>query len=103
MSSPLDLLNFDLNTKEGKTKFYMTAQAELFSALSNLEITLPELSTIIHSIDVELSDIESLKSVDSILHKYILTWQTFHLYFQEFIKLKNVSVEKYYQPSLYHK
>ncbi len=103
MSSPLDLLNFDLNTEEGKTKFYMTAQAEMFSALSNLEITLPELSTIIHSIDVQLSDPEKLKNIDVILYKYILTWQTFHIYFQELIKIKNIPTEKYYQPSLYVK
>jgi hypothetical protein len=103
MNFPLDLLNFNLNTEEGKTKFYMTAQAELFSALSNLETTLPELSTIIHSIDVQLSDNEKLKNIDVILYKYILTWQTFHIYFQELIKIKNIPIEKYYQPSLYLK
>jgi hypothetical protein len=103
MNFPLDLLNFNLNTEEGKTKFYMTAQTELFSALSNLETTLPELSTIIHSIDVQLSDNEKLKNIDVILYKYILTWQTFHIYFQELIKIKNIPIEKYYQPSLYLK
>ena len=96
MDSPLEPSKFNLTTEDGKTKFYMTAQAELFNAMSNLEETIPDITSIVHSIDVQLSPNEQLLSIDKILHKYILSWQALHLYFQELLKIRKLEVEKYY-------
>jgi len=96
LDSPLDPSNFNLTTEDGKTKFYMTAQAELFNAMSNLEGAIPDITTIIHSIDLELSANDQLLSIDKILHKYILSWQALHLFFQELLKIRQLEVEKYY-------
>jgi hypothetical protein len=96
MDSPLEPSKFNLTTEDGKTKFYMTAQAELFNAMSNLEETIPDITSIIHSIDVQLSPNEQLLSIDKILYKYILSWQALHLYFQELLKIRKLEVEKYY-------
>jgi hypothetical protein len=103
MDSPLDPSKFNLHTPEGKTELFMTAQAELFGCISNLEKAMEDISTIIHSIDLELSSTDKLISVDNILHKYILSWQTMHLYYQELLKMKNVVSPKYYQDDLYTK
>ncbi|MEY4333358.1 MAG: hypothetical protein RLZZ196_2101, partial [Bacteroidota bacterium] len=46
---------------------------------------------------------DKLISVDNILHKYIISWQTMHLYYQELLKMKNVVSPKYYQDDLYTK
>ena len=96
MDSPLEPSKFNLTTEDGRTKFYMTAQAELFNAMSNLEETIPDITSIVHSIDVQLSPNEQLLSIDKILHKYILSWQALHLYFQELLKIRQLEVEKYY-------
>ena len=96
MDSPLEPSKFNLTTEDGRTKFYMTAQAELFNAMSNLEETIPDITSIIHSIDLELSANEQLLSIDKILHKYILSWQALHLYFQELLKTRKLKVEEYY-------
>lgn len=101
MSYPLEPTNFNFNTEEGVTSFYMTAQAELYSCLNELEQSVTEITTIIHSIDLQLSSNENLKNVDSILHKYILSWQTLHLYYQELLKIKNIQFPQYYQTELY--
>ena len=96
MDSPLEPSKFNLTTEDGRTKFYMTAQAELFNAMSNLEETIPDITSIVHSIDVQLSPNEQLLSIDKILHKYILSWQALHLYFQELLKIRKLKVEEYY-------
>ena len=96
MDSPLEPNKFNLTTEDGRTKFYMTAQAELFNAMSNLEETIPDITSIVHSIDVQLSPNEQLLSIDKILHKYILSWQALHLYFQELLKIRKLEVEEYY-------
>ena len=101
MDSPLELSNFDFTTDEGTTKFYMTAQAEFYNCLSNLEASMPEVTTIIHSIDLQLSPEDQLRSIDNVLHKYILSWQTLHLFYQEILKTKNIKSPKYYQDELY--
>lgn len=103
MDSPLEPSNFDFTTEEGKTKFYMTAQAEFYNCISNLENSMAEVSTIIHSIDIQLSPQEQLKSLDNVLHKYILSWQTLHLYYQEILKTKDIEFPRYYQDDLYSK
>jgi hypothetical protein len=103
MDSPLEPFNFDFTTEEGKTKFYMTAQAEFYQAISNLENSMAEVSTIIHSIDLQLSPKQQLTSLDNVLHKYILSWQTLHLYYQEILKIKNIEFSRYYQDDLYSK
>ena len=96
MDSPLEPSKFNLTTEDGRTKFYMTAQAELFNAMSNLEETIPDITSIVHSIDVQLSPNEQLLNIDKILHKYILSWQALHLYFQELLKIRKLKVEEYY-------
>lgn len=101
MDSPLEPSKFDFTTEEGKTKFYMTAQAEFYNCISNLENSMAEVSTIIHSIDIQLSPQEQLKSLDNVLHKYILSWQTLHLYYQEILKTKDIEFPRYYQDELY--
>ena len=83
MDSPLEPSNFDLSTSEGKTKFYMTAQAEFFNCLSNLENAFPQMTSIAHTIDIELSSEDNLQKFDDLLYRYIFSLQTFHLYYQE--------------------
>lgn len=101
MLSPMEPSNFDFTTDEGKTKFFMTAQAELYSCLDDLETAMPEVSTLIHSIDLQLSSFETLKNINNILYQYIYSWQTLHLYFQEILKIRNIETPKYYQADLY--
>ena len=101
MDSPLEPSNFNLNTDDGKTKYFMTAQAELFNCLSEIEGAVSQLTSIVYSIDFELSTDEKLKDVDNVLHKYIVSWQTLHLYYQAILKIKNIESPKYYQDSLY--
>ena len=101
MDSPLEPSKFDFTTDEGVSKFYMTAQAEFYQAISNLEISMSEVTTVIHSIDLQLSPEPQLKSIDNVLHKYILSWQTLHLFYQEVLKIKNIEFPKYYQDELY--
>ncbi len=103
MTTSMHPSNFDFTTPEGKTKFYMTAQAELYSCLDKLEISMPEITTIIHSIDLQLSESESLENVNNIFYQYIYSWQTLHLYFQEVLKTRNIQTPKYYQDDLYLK
>lgn len=94
---------FDFTTKEGKTNFFMTAQAELYYCLDKLETSMPEVSTIVHSIDLQLSESELLQNVNNIFYQYIHSWQTLHLYFQEILKIRNIQTPKYYQDDLYSK
>jgi len=101
MDSPLEPSKFDFTTDEGISKFYMTAQAEFYQAISNLEMSMSEVTTVIHSIDLQLSPESQLKSIDNVLHKYILSWQTLHLFYQEVLKIKNIEFPKYYQDELY--
>jgi hypothetical protein len=101
VDSPLEPSKFDLDTEDGRTKYYMTAMAELFACVSNLENSMPEISSIIHTIDLELSPQAQLKSIDNVLHKYILSWQTLHLYYQELLKIKDIESPRYYQDELY--
>jgi hypothetical protein len=101
MDSPLEPSKFDFATDEGVSKFYMTAQAEFYQAISNLEMSMSEVTTVIHSIDLQLSPESQLKSIDNVLHKYILSWQTLHLFYQEVLKIKNIEFPKYYQDELY--
>jgi hypothetical protein len=103
MDSPLEPSNFNFNTEEGRTKFFMTAQAEFYSSISNLETSMAEVGTIIHSVDFQLSPQAQLKSLDNVLHKYILSWQTLHLYYQEVLKIKDIHFPRYYQDDLYSK
>lgn len=101
MDSPLEPSKFELDTEAGRTKYYMTAMAEFFACLSNLETSMPEITSIIHTIDLELSPQAQLKSIDNVLHKYILSWQTLHLYYQELLKMKDIESPRYYQDELY--
>jgi hypothetical protein len=101
MDSPLEPSNFDFTTEEGKTKFYMTAQAEFYQAISKLENSMSDVSTVIHSVDFQLSPERLLMSLDNVIHKYILSWQTLHLYYQEVLKIKDIEFPRYYQDDLY--
>lgn len=101
MTNSMDPSNFDFATEEGKSKFYMTAQAELYFCLDRLETSMPEVSTIIHSIDLQLSEPELLKNINNILYQYIHSLQTFHLYYQEILKIRDIETPKYYQKDLY--
>jgi len=103
VESSTDFSKFDLATQEGRTKFFMTAQAELYSCLDKLEISMPEVSTIIHSIDLQLSESEILQTVNNVFYQYIYSWQTLHVYFQEILKIRNIQTPKYYQDDLYLK
>ena len=101
MTIAMDPSNFDFTTEEGRSKFFMTAQAELYSCLDKIETSMPEVSTIIHSIDLQLSKPEFLENVNNILYQYIYSLQTFHLYYQEILKIRNIETPKYYQEDLY--
>jgi hypothetical protein len=101
MDSPLEPSNFNFTTEEGKTKFFMTAQAEFYNCISTLENSMSEVSSIIHSIDFQLSPEHHLKSLDNVMYRYILSWQTLHLYYQEVLKIKNIESPRYYQDELY--
>lgn len=103
MDSPLEPSKFNFATDEGISKFYMTTQVELYQAISNLEMSMSELTTVIHSIDLQLSSEIQLKGIDNVLYKYILSWQTLHLFYQEVLKIRNIVFPKYYQDELYPK
>ena len=93
--------NFDFTTEEGVSKFFMTAQAELYSCLDKLETSMPEISTIIHFVDLQLAQPKLLENINNILYQYIYSLQTFHLYYQEILKLRNIQTPRYYQDDLY--
>jgi hypothetical protein len=103
MDSPLEPSNFNFDTEEGKAKFFMTAQAEFYSSISKLENSMSDVSTVIHSVDFQLSPERLLMSLDNVIHKYILSWQTLHLYYQEVLKIKDMEFPRYYQDDLYSK
>jgi len=86
----LEPSNFDFTTDEGRTKYFMTAQIELFNAISTLEQAMPELTSIMHTIDLELSSNKRLRDIDNILNQYLLSWSALQLYYRQLLKIKNI-------------